>query len=80
MRVVDEAWLLKNTDSTKIVDHTTTILKNGKTRETFVIEMGHRIGYEGGIAGASKGFPETSKLMIIVEDGINLITSYPIAL
>ena len=78
MKVVDEGWLLKQSDPSSILKHTTGVSPiTGGPREVFVIEMGRRIGFEGGKAGAQAGLPTATKLRLIIDDGKDVLSAFP---
>ena len=78
LKVVDEGWLLKQSDPSSILKHTTGVSPiTGGPREVFVIEMGRRIGFEGGKAGAQAGLPTATKLRLIIDDGKDVLSAFP---
>jgi len=44
----------------------------------YTIDMGWRIGYVGGRLGAAAGNPAASHIRLIIENGTDVITAYPI--
>jgi hypothetical protein len=44
----------------------------------YTIDMGRRVGYVGGRAGAAAGNPAANHIQLVVENGNQVISAYPI--
>lgn len=77
LKDVDEAWLLKNSAPSKIVNYSTSTRSNGDAVETFLVDMGRRIGYEGGARGADNANPALNYIQIVVKNGNEIVTAFP---
>jgi len=76
LKVIDEAWLSKNADYSKVVAHTSYDV-GGVPYENYTIDLGRRIGWLGGNMGNSTGNPACNKLFLIVKNGNEVVTAYP---
>lgn len=68
--VIDEAWKRAERQNLKP--------QREGDRSSYTVPMGRRIGYLGGQAGKTRGFPELKSLFIVFETGTkNIITAFP---
>jgi hypothetical protein len=71
LRVVDDAWIRIQQQGIQGVTQ--------GNRTVFTVDMGGRVGYLGGQAGASAGNPALTRLQIVVERGTsNVVTAFPV--
>jgi hypothetical protein len=72
LAVVDEAWAIaeKGGPSVRVVSQ--------GTRTQYIIDMGRRVGYVGGQAGAKAGHPAANFIQIIIEQGNQVISAFPV--
>lgn len=69
---MDEAWGIAKKGGDNVVK---AVQKDGRT--SYIIDMGRRIGYEGGGNGSNTAL---SKIQIIIEKGTesDVVTGYPV--
>lgn len=70
LAIVDEAWTIARAGGPRV---RTSV--NGN-RTTYVVDMMRRVGYVGGQEGASMGNPAANFVVIVVQNGRDLITSF----
>ena len=70
--VVDEAWSIAKQGGSNVQ-----VVPQG-ARTQYIVDMGKNIGYVGGQEGAILGNPGTQKVMIIVENGNEVVTAFPV--
>jgi hypothetical protein len=70
LALIDEAWMKIQKEGIKGVTQ-------GRRTE-YVVDMMRHIGYEGGRVGSKAGYPALTKLLIVVEDAVNVITAFPV--
>ncbi len=69
--VVDDAWVQIQQQGLQGVTQ--------GNRTVFVVDMGSRVGYLGGRAGAAAGNPALTRIQLVVEKGTsNVITAFPV--
>jgi hypothetical protein len=69
--VIDEAWQIAQRGGSNV-----TVTTKG-TRTVYNVDMGRRVGYTGGQAGAAAGHPAANNVCIVVEGTNDLITAFP---
>jgi hypothetical protein len=72
LEIVDEAWLSAQRGGSH-VQVTTQV-----NRMIYDVDMGRPIGYAGGQEGATLGNPVLSRVRIIVQNGNEVVTAYPV--
>ena len=72
---IDEAWMHIQAVDSHLVGFQDVAYNN---TVAYIVDMGHTIGYVGGVAGTNLGFPVTSYINVVLE-GTRVITAYPIA-
>jgi hypothetical protein len=70
--VVDEAWLIVQLRGPGV-----SVAQQGN-RTIYTVSMGRRIGFEGGQVGAATGNQGVSRVQLVVENGNQVITAFPI--
>jgi RHS repeat-associated protein len=70
--VIDEAWAIAQRGGPGVAS----VVRGNRVEYT--IDMGRRIGYVGGRSGAAAGHPAASHIRLIIANGTDVITAYPI--
>jgi hypothetical protein len=70
--VVDEAWALAQAGGQGV-----TVVSQG-TRTIYTVDMGRRVGFIGGQAGAAAGHPAASHVRLVIESSADVITAFPV--
>lgn len=70
--VIDEAWVLAQKGGSGV----TAVTKGNRT--VYTVDMGRRVGYVGGQAGAAAGNPAANYVQIVIENGKEVITAFPV--
>ncbi len=70
--VVDEAWQIAQRGGSGV-----SVSTQG-TRTVYTVDMGRRVGFVGGRAGAAAGNPAASHLRLVVQGGRDIITAFPV--
>jgi hypothetical protein len=71
LAIIDEAWL-----SAQIGGSHVQVEFQGN-RTIYRVDMGRRVGYEGGQDGAAAGHPGLSRVRIVVRNGDEILTAFP---
>lgn len=74
LAVVDEAWIIAQQGGPGV-----TVVRQG-SKTVYIINMGRRVGYVGGQAGAAAGNPAAHHIQLVVKNGNQVITAYPITI
>lgn len=72
LKVIDEAWSIIQKGGAGV-----SVTQQGK-RTVYTVDMGKRIGYVGGQAGAAANRPAAQHLRLVVENGRDVITAFPV--
>jgi hypothetical protein len=72
LKVIDEAWSIIQKGGAAV-----SVTQQGK-RTVYTVDMGKRIGYVGGQAGAAAGRPAAQHLRLVIENGRDVITAFPV--
>jgi hypothetical protein len=72
LRVIDEAWAIAQRGGPGV-----TVIQEGN-RTVYIIDMGRRVGYIGGQGGADMGNPAAYRIKLVIENGNQVVTAYPI--
>jgi hypothetical protein len=70
--VVDEAWAMAQRGGPNV-----TVVPQGN-RIQYTVDMGQRVGYVGGAGGATAGNPAANHVRIIVQNGNEVVTAFPL--
>jgi len=71
LAIVDEAWLSAQMGGSHVQ------IQVQGNRMVYHIDMGRRIGYEGGQPGAAAGYPALHRVRIVVQNNNEVITAFP---
>lgn len=77
--VVDDAYTRSQTATTGVAREPTQTMNWGAQRDRAVVPMGDDVGYIGGQPGAAAGHPSSSHVQLVIDDGNQLATTFPIA-
>jgi hypothetical protein len=72
VQVVDEAWISAQQGGTNVVKTTV------GTKDTYLVDMGRRVGWVGGQGGSVMGNPGVNNVLLVVRNGNQVVTAYPI--
>jgi hypothetical protein len=71
LAIVDEAWLSAQMGGSHVQ------IQVQGNRMVYHIDMGRRIGHEGGQPGAAAGYPALHRVRIVVQNNNEIITAFP---
>jgi hypothetical protein len=72
VQVVDEAWVAAQQGGSNVVKTTV------GNKDTYLVDMGRRVGWVGGQGGATLGNPAVNNIQLVVRNGNQVVTAYPI--
>jgi hypothetical protein len=70
--VIDEAWALAQKGGSNV--NVTTV----GNKSVYTVDMGRRVGWVGGQGGAALGNPRVNNIQLVIRNGNQVITAYPI--
>ena len=70
--LVDEAWTIAQRGGPNVITNTV-----GK-KSVYKVDMGRRVGWVGGQGGDTLGNPSVNYIQLVIRNGNQVITSYPI--
>jgi RHS repeat-associated protein len=70
--VIDEAWSIAQGGGARV----TAVVRG--SRVEYTVDMGRRIGYIGGRPGAAAGNPAARHIRLVIENGSDVVTAYPV--
>jgi len=72
VQVVDEAWISAQQGGANVVKTTV------GTKDTYLVDMGRRVGWVGGQGGSVMGNPGVNNVLLVVRNGNQVVTAFPI--
>lgn len=72
LQLIDEAYLLVRRNSRQVSRQA------DGDRMAYTIRLERAIGYEGGRSGKRNNYPRLSRLRLVLEDGNQVVTAYPV--
>lgn len=76
--MIDDAWRKVTSGSADVVSMPAITMKSGVTRQVHIIDMNKEIGWFGGKLGAQADNPSVTKLQIVVDNGRDLVSAFPV--
>ncbi|UXY14054.1 hypothetical protein N8I74_12050 [Chitiniphilus purpureus] len=76
--LTDSAFAKIKIGSSDVVSHAPITLKSGVVRQVHEVEMGQTIGWFGGKKGAAAGNPDVTRLRLVIDNGNNVVSSFPV--
>ncbi len=72
LKLLDEAWSIAQKGGAAV----RSVVQGNRT--VYTIDMGRRVGFVGGVAGAAAGNPATNFIQLIVQNGNEVISAFPV--
>jgi hypothetical protein len=76
--LVDEAWVKVQNGDPGILHTSHPASGAVPARDVYVVPMGRKVGYVGGVWGHANGLPDASYLRIVVEHGNSVVSAFPV--
>ena len=71
IKIIDEAWRRAQNGSRGVLRF------DNQSGHVIEVEMGHTVGWLGGVFGARQGFPKATRVRLVLDDQGRLMSAYP---
>ncbi|MET1257442.1 hypothetical protein, partial [Aliikangiella maris] len=78
LQLTDEAWKMVLSGDSSVIHTVNPARGRAPARDVYLVPMNQRTGYVGGQWGNANGLPEASHLRLVIENGNNVVSSFPV--
>jgi hypothetical protein len=78
LHLTDEAWRKVLSGDSNVIRTVNPARGNVPARDVYLVPMNKRTGYVGGQWGNANGLPEATHLRLVIENGRNVVSSFPV--
>jgi hypothetical protein len=78
LQLTDEAWKKVLNGDSSIIHTANPARGRAPARDVYLVPMNQRTGYVGGQWGNANGLPEATHLRLVIENGNNVVSSFPV--
>ena len=78
LQLTEDAWEKVRSGDPSVTHTLNPARGSARARDVYLVPMNKRTGYVGGQWGNANGLPEATHIRLVIENGSNVISSFPV--